>query len=174
MEFKLHGQHQRADELLARGNMQSRGCHEPMFDLTEQTSKNGRKTASINYGAGGWVSHHNIDLWRQSAPAGAYGQGAPTWANWQMSAPWLCSHLWEHFLFSRDVNFLRTRAYPVMRGAAQFCLDILVEDKQGRLTTCPSFSTENVFITPDGKRAATSAGCAMDIALIHEIFDTLH
>lgn len=147
-------------------------CHEPLFDLTEQTARNGAKTAAVNYGARGWVSHHNIDVWRQSAPVGAYGQGAPTWANWQMSAPWLCAHLWEHFLFTRDVAFLRTRAYPAMRGAAEFCLEMLVEDKAGKLTTCPSFSTENIFITPDKKRAATSAGCGMDIALIHEIFDT--
>ncbi len=145
-------------------------CHHPLFDLIEQVSTNGHKTAEVNYGAAGWVSHHNIDLWRQSAPVGNYGGGAPTWANWQMSAPWLCAHLWEHFLFSQDKAFLRTRAYPAMRSAAEFCLDWLIEDKDGRLTTCPSFSTENVFLTPDGKSAQTSAGCTMDIALISELF----
>jgi alpha-L-fucosidase 2 len=147
-------------------------CHQPLFDLIQQVSATGRKTAEVNYGAKGWVSHHNIDLWRQSAPAGNYGAGAPTWANWQMSAPWLCAHLWEHYLFSRDNNFLRTRAYPVMKSAAEFCLDWLIEDKDGRLTTCPSFSTENTFLTPDGKSAQTSAGCTMDRALIYEIFSS--
>lgn len=145
-------------------------CHEPMFDLLEGVSRNGRKTAEVNYGARGWVSHHNIDLWRQSAPAGNYGGGSPTWANWQMSGPWNCAHLWEHFLFHRDTEFLRRRAYPLMKGATEFCLDWLIEDKQGRLTTCPSFSTENSFYTPDRKVAQTSAGCTMDIALITELF----
>ena len=60
-------------------------CHQPLFDLIQQVSTTGRKTAEVNYGAKGWVSHHNIDLWRQSAPVGNYGGGAPTWANWQMS-----------------------------------------------------------------------------------------
>ncbi len=147
-------------------------CHEPMFDLLEGVSRNGRKTAEVNYGAQGWVSHHNIDLWRQSAPVGNYGGGSPTWANWQMSGPWNCAHLWEHFLFHRNVEFLRRRAYPVMKGAAEFCLDWLIEDKQGRLTTCPSFSTENSFYTPDRKVAQTSAGCTMDIALITELFSS--
>ena len=145
-------------------------CHQPLFDLIEQVSKNGRKTAEVNYGAKGWVSHHNIDLWRQSAPVGNYGGGAPTWANWQMSAPWLCAHLWEHFLFSQDKEFLRASAFPVMKSAAEFCLDWLIEDKDGGLTTCPSFSTENVFLTADGKSAQTSAGCTMDTALISELF----
>jgi alpha-L-fucosidase 2 len=130
----------------------------------------GRETARINYGLPGWVSHHNVDLWRQSGPVGNYGQGSPTWANWPMSGPWFCSHLWEHYLFSGDRRFLAERAYPLMKGAAEFCLGWLVEDKQGRLTTCPSFSTENVFIAPDGKTAQTSAGCTMDLALIRELF----
>ena len=145
-------------------------CHEPLFDLVEGVSHNGRKTAETNYGARGWVSHHNIDLWRQSAPVGNYGQGSPTWANWGMSGPWLCAHLWEHYLFSHDKEFLRSKAYPVMKGAAEFCLDWLIEDKQGRLTTCPSVSTENVFLTREGQKAQVSHGCTMDIALIRELF----
>jgi alpha-L-fucosidase 2 len=145
-------------------------CHEPLFDLIEGVAKNGAKTAAVNYGARGWVSHHNVDLWRQSAPVGNYGLGSPTWANWPMSAPWFCQHLWEHYQFSRDAEFLRRRAYPLMKGAAEFCLDWLIEDKQGRLTTCPSVSTENVFKTAEGKRAEVSAGATMDRALIVELF----
>lgn len=145
-------------------------CHEALFGMVADLSENGRKTAEVNYGCRGWVSHHNIDLWRHSAPVGNYGAGSPTWANWPMSGPWLCSHLWEHYLFSRDREFLRQRAYPVMKGAAEFCLDWLIEDKQGGLTTCPSVSTENTFRAPDGKSAQVSAGCTMDIALISEIF----
>ena len=143
-------------------------CHEPLFELVEGLSRNGRETARVNYGIEGWVSHHNVDLWRQTGPVGE-GGGSPTWANWAMSGPWLCQHLWEHYLFSRDREFLRRRAYPVMKGAAEFCLGWLIEDQQGRLTTCPSVSTENTFVAPDGKPAQVSAGCTMDMALISEI-----
>lgn len=145
-------------------------CHEPLFDLTSHVAINGAKTAQVNYGAHGWVSHHNIDIWGHTGPVGNFGQGEPRWANWPMSGPWLCAHLWERFLFTRDVDFLRKKAWPVMRGAAEFCLDWLIEDKQGRLTTCPSVSTENAFVGPDGKRAEVSDGCTMDMALISELF----
>jgi alpha-L-fucosidase 2 len=146
-------------------------CHEPFFDLTEHVAVNGHKTAQINYGIQrGWVSHHNIDIWAQSSPVGDYGKGEPRWANWNMSAPWLCAHLWERFQFSNDVDFLRKRAWPLMKGAAEFCLDWLIEDKQKRLTTCPSVSTENAFLDPTGKRAEVSDGCTMDMALISELF----
>lgn len=146
-------------------------CHEPLFEMISGLARNGAETARVNYGLPGWCSHHNVDLWRQSAPVGE-GTGSPTWANWQMSAPWFCQHLWERYRFSGDREFL-ARYYPVMRGAAEFLLEWLTPDKQGRLTTCPSFSTENVFTGPDGKRAVTSAGCAMDIALIHELFGSV-
>ena len=145
-------------------------CHAPLFDLIEGLSHTGAKTADVNYGCRGWVSHHNVDLWRHSGPVGNFGQGSPTWANWNMSGPWFCAHLWEHYAFSGDREFLRSKAYPLMKGAAEFCLDYLVEDKAGRLTTCPSVSTENNFTTPDGRTAETSDGCTMDMALIAELF----
>ena len=157
------------DELLAGRDVQLRRLHEPLFDLIEGLSVTGAGTAKANYGASGWVSHHNVDLWRQSAPVGNYGQGDPKWANWPMSGPWFCAHLWEHYLFTEDKKFLE-RAYPVMKGAAEFCVDWLMEDGHGRLTTCPSFSPENEFFAPDGKPAQTSAGCTMDLALIRELF----
>jgi alpha-L-fucosidase 2 len=144
--------------------------HEPLFDLIAGLSKTGAQTAEVNYGCRGWVSHHNVDIWRQSAPAGDYGQGSPTWANWSMSGPWLCAHLWEHYAFSGDLEFLRARAYPPMKSCAEFCLDWLIERKDGCLTTCPSESTENNFIAPDGRTAETSDGCTMDMALISELF----
>jgi alpha-L-fucosidase 2 len=145
-------------------------CHEPLFDLIEGLSHTGAQTAKVNYGCRGWVSHHNVDLWRQSAPVGDFGIGSPTWANWAMSGPWFCAHLWEHYAFSGDTAFLRSKAYPLMKGAAEFCLDWLIEDKAGRLTTCPSESTENDFTAPDGRTAMTSDGCTMDMALIGELF----
>lgn len=146
-------------------------CHAPLFDMTQGLSENGRKTAEVNYGAPGWVSHHNVDLWRQSAPVGMGTEFAsPTWANFCMSAPWFCQHLWEHFSFTGDQEFLRQTAYPIMKGAAEFLLAWIIEDGHGNLTTCPSVSTENSFLAPDGKQAFVSAGCALDLALIWELF----
>jgi alpha-L-fucosidase 2 len=87
-----------------------------------------------------------------------------------MAGVWLCAHLWEHYLFSGDKDYLRETAYPVMRGAAEFCAGWLIDDGQGGLTTCPSVSPENIFIAPNGQTANVSAGTTMDIALIREIF----
>lgn len=144
-------------------------CHTPLFDFIGDLSANGRRTAQTNYGARGWVAHHNADLWRQSAPVGAFGAGDPVWACWPMAGPWLCQHLWEHYAFGGDQLFLAERAYPPMKGAAEFCLDWLVEH-DGRLVTAPSTSPENKFTTPDGQRAAVSAATTMDIALIRDLF----
>ena len=94
----------------------------------------------------------------------------PTWANFAMSGPWLCQHLWEHYRFTGDRQYLSDTAYPVMKGAAEFCQSWLVEDEQGVLTTCPSFSTENSFFSPDGGVANSSAGCTLDVALMRELF----
>lgn len=146
-------------------------CHQPLIEMVSDLSKNGLKTAQVNYGVAGWCSHHNIDIWRQSAPVGEGLQFAdPTWANFAMSGPWLCQHLWEHYLFTEDQKYLRSTAYPIMKGAATFCLGWLTDDGKGGLTTCPSVSTENSFLAPDGKSAQVSSGCTLDIALMHEIF----
>lgn len=144
-------------------------CAGPLMDLVRDMSVTGKRAADETYGLPGWVSHHNIDLWRAANPVGM-GVGTPTWANWPMSGPWLCAHLYEHYLFTRDKEFLRTHVYPVMKGSAEWCLSWLIEDGNGKLTTCPSFSTENSFQAPDGKQAYTSAGCTMDIALLKELF----
>jgi alpha-L-fucosidase 2 len=146
-------------------------CHLPLIEMVSDLSVNGAKTAEVNYGTPGWCAHHNVDLWRQSAPAGnGEAWAMPTWANWPMAGVWLCAHLWEHYLFTGDKDYLRDVAYPVMRGAAEFCADWLIEDGQGGLTTCPSVSPENIFIAPNGQTANVSAGTTMDIALIREIF----
>ncbi len=144
-------------------------CHLPLFEMTKDLSVNGRVTAQTNYGAPGWVSHHNIDLWQQSGPVGDY-VAAPTWANFAMSGPWLCAHLWEHYQFSKDSVFLRETAYPIMKGSAEFCLSWLIDDGNGGLTTCPSVSTENLFLAKDGKPASVSAGCTLDLNFIRELF----
>ncbi len=144
-------------------------CHAPLFDLIDGLNVNGEKTARAYYNCEGWVTHHNTDIWRSTSPVGR-GSGSPQWANWPMGGPWLCQHLWEHYAFSGDRDFLAQRAYPVMKKAAQFFLDFLVEDEQGRLLTCPSTSPENVFIMSDGRRAAVSASTTMDRSLIQDLF----
>jgi alpha-L-fucosidase 2 len=144
--------------------------HEPLFDLIGELAEHGKRTAEVNYGARGWVSHHNTDLWRQTAPVGNWGEGDPVWAIWPMSAAWLSQHLWEHYAFGLDPDFLRRRAYPIMRGAAEFYLDWLIEDGKGHLVTNPSTSPENKFVLPDGRRAAVSMATTMDMALIRDLF----
>ncbi|MFF7051579.1 glycoside hydrolase N-terminal domain-containing protein [Streptomyces griseorubiginosus] len=144
-------------------------CHEPLFDLITDLATAGRRTARDYYGCGGWTAHHNVDVWRTTHPV----QGEPQWANWPMAGAWLCAHLWEHFRFSGDRGFLADRAWPVMREAAVFLLDYLVEDADGHLVTCPSTSPEHRFQvpTPGGTAfAATTAAVTMDLWLVEELF----
>jgi alpha-L-fucosidase 2 len=144
--------------------------HEPLIDFIGRLALNGRKTAEINYGARGWVAHHNSDLWAQTAPVGGFGDGDPIWAFWPMGGIWLTQHLWEHYAFSGDKAFLRDTAYPIMKEASLFCLDWLIENKEGYFITSPSTSPEQKFLIGD-KRHAVSAGATMDLSLIAELFD---
>lgn len=144
-------------------------CHGPLFDFIERLALNGSQTAAVNYGAEGWVAHHNSDIWAHSAPVGDYGDGDPVWAFWTMGGAWLAQHLWEHFAFGQSREFLRDKAYPLMKGAAMFCLDWLYEDDQGYLNTAPSTSPEHKFAI-DGKHYAVSRSATMDISLIWDLF----
>jgi alpha-L-fucosidase 2 len=144
-------------------------CDEPMIQFIRELAVNGRKTAEVNYGMRGWVAHHNADLWRHTGPVGN-GSGSPTWANWAMGGAWLCQNLWEHYAFSADQAYLRGQAWPVMKGAAEFCLDWLFEDGKGHLVTAPSVSPEIGFITADGTKAAVSMATTMDMAIIRDLF----
>jgi alpha-L-fucosidase 2 len=144
--------------------------HGPLLDFIADLAVTGAKTAATNYGARGWTAHHNSDIWRQSAPVGDFGHGDPVWAFWPMAGPWLAQHVWEHYAFGGDRKYLQDRAYPLMKGAAEFCLDFLIEDRDGRLITSPSTSPEHKFVLPDGRQAAVSAGAAMDLALIWDLF----
>ncbi|MER5639066.1 glycoside hydrolase family 95 protein [Kitasatospora sp. NPDC002227] len=140
-------------------------CHEPLFDLLADLPEPGARTAQVYYGARGWTVHHNLDLWRSTNPV----SGLPVWANWPTAGAWLCAHLWEHHLFHGDQAFLADRAYPLMRGAALFLLDLLTEDEDGRLVTCPSTSPEHHFRLPDGSLAAVSAQATLDHWLAAEL-----
>ena len=146
-------------------------CATALFDFLQGLSVNGAKVAAVNYGARGWCSHHNSDLWRQAAPVGNFGGGSPCWANFPLSGAWLCTHLWEHYSFGGDLDFLSQVAYPIMKGAAEFCLDWLIEDGEGHLVTCPATSAENVFVTAAGVRAETSMATTFDMAIIAQHFE---
>ncbi|MFC1409575.1 glycoside hydrolase N-terminal domain-containing protein [Streptacidiphilus sp. N1-12] len=143
-------------------------CHEPLFDLIGDLAEAGQRTARAYYDCAGWAVHHNVDLWRSSNPV----QGDPQWANWPQAGPWLCAHLWQHYLYSGDLGFLAGRGYPAMRGAVLFLLDFLTEDAEGRLVTCPSTSPEHRFRTPDGSLAAVGAMTTMDYWLAAELLDS--
>jgi alpha-L-fucosidase 2 len=145
-------------------------CHQPLFDFIARVAKTGAATARDYYGMPGWCLHHNTDIWAMANPVGL-GEGDPQWANWPMAGPWLAQHLWHHYAFGGDTAFLRNLAYPLMRGAAEFCAAWLVRNpRTGRLTTAPSMSPENQFLAADGKPAGISAGCTMDLALTRELF----
>lgn len=144
-------------------------CHEPFLNFIGRLSENGKLTAKENYGANGWVAHHNTDIWGQTAPAGDYGHGDPVWAFWPLGGAWLCQHLWEHYAFSKDKDFLQDKAYPVMRDAALFCLDWLVKDENGYFVTNPSTSPEHRFVYKDEKTAVSKAS-TMDMAIIWDLF----
>ena len=140
-------------------------CHEPLFKMIKEVSETGKEIAKVRYGCRGWTANHNIDLWRQAAPAG----GSVEWAYWPMAGAWLCSHLWEHYEFNQDKKFLE-EVYPIMKGAAIFLLDWLVSDENGYLVTCPSISPENNFLTAKGEKCSPSIASTMDMALARELF----
>lgn len=142
--------------------------HMPLFDLTDLMVKYGERTAKILYGADGWVVHHLTDAWGFTAPADG-PQGI-----WPMGAAWLAQHFWEHYTFTGNKDFLAKRAYPVMKGAARFIMDFLVEAPAGtayagKLVTNPSYSPENAFILPNGEHSVFTYGATMDLQIIHNL-----
>ncbi len=147
--------------------------HQPLLSFINNVASTGAVTAKNFYGVErGWVACHNSDIWAMSNPVGDFGKGDPVWANWNMGGTWLSTHLWEHFMFTQDLDFLRKEGYPLMKGAAEFCLDWLVKDKTGQyLVTSPSTSPENKYVTPDGYHGATLFGATADLAMIRELFE---
>lgn len=144
--------------------------HEPLFDLIHELAITGKVTAHDFYNAHGWVVHHNSDIWALSNPVGDKGRGDPKWANWNMGAPWLSRHLWEHYLFTQDKAFLQ-QSYPLMKGAAEFLLDYMVTYK-GYLVTAPSVSPENDFIDGNGKKGNVSLATTMDMSIVRDLFES--
>lgn len=143
-------------------------CNEPLLKLIEEAAENGKKTAMVNYGYNGWVAHHNIDLWKQTAPVGD-GAGQACWANFTGGGIWLSMHIWEHYQFTQDKTFLKERGYPILKGAVEFVLDWLEKSDEGYYVPPFAVSTEAAYITPDGYEGYCAKNTAEEIALNGEL-----
>jgi alpha-L-fucosidase 2 len=143
-------------------------CHEPLFELIERMREPGRVTAKVMYDCGGFVAHHNTDIWADTAPQDMHVPAS----YWPMGAAWLCLHLWEHYEFGMDMTFLE-RVYPAIKESAVFFVDFLSETKDGLLVTNPSVSPENTYILPNGESGTLSIGASMDSQILHELFSAL-
>ena len=138
---------------------------EPLFDHIERMRPNGRVTAREMYGCRGFTAHHNTDIWGDTAPQDKWKPAT----QWCMGAAWLCLHIWEHFLYTQDMVFLAEK-YGTLMEAAEFFEDFLIEDRQGRLVTCPSVSPENTYITESGASGTLCTAPSMDSQIIYELF----
>ncbi len=139
--------------------------HLPLIQLVKELSVTGEKTAREIYHARGFTAHHNVDIWRMSTPV----QGSSQWSFWPMSSGWFCRHIYEHYEYTLDKNYLRETAYPIMKKAAEFYLDMLVEDKDGYLMIAPSTSPENEFWYGKEK-CSVSQTSTMSMSIIKELF----
>ncbi|MCL4793851.1 MAG: glycoside hydrolase N-terminal domain-containing protein [Bryobacteraceae bacterium] len=143
-------------------------CELPLFDWMDSIVKSGERTAQVHYGARGWVVHHLSNIFGFTTPADGI------WGVWPMGAAWLARHPWEHYLYTRDREFLAKRGYPLMKGAARFILDFLVEAPAGtpvagRLVPSPSHSPENRFRKADGTVAMFTYAATMDVELCWDV-----
>lgn len=139
--------------------------HEPLFDLVQDLSVTGRETARTMYGCNGWVAHHNTDIWRVTGPVDKAFYGT-----WPVGGAWLTTHLWQHYLYTGDKDFLR-KSYPAMKGAADFFLGYMIpHPKYGWKVTAPSMSPEHGPKGEDTKKASTIvSGCTMDNQIIFDV-----
>ncbi len=139
--------------------------HEPLFDLVQNLSVTGRETARTMYGCNGWVAHHNTDIWRVTGPVDKAFYGT-----WPVGGAWLTTHLWQHYLYTGDKDFLR-KSYPAMKGAADFFLGYMIpHPKYGWKVTAPSMSPEHGPKGEDTKKASTIvSGCTMDNQIIFDV-----
>ena len=145
---------------------------EPLDGFIQGLAANGKYTAKNYYNIGeGWCSSHNSDIWAMTNPVGEKNE-SPEWSNWNLGGAWLVNTLWERYQFTQDKNYLKTTAYPLMKGAAQFCLRWLIDNPKqpGELITAPSTSPENEYKTDKGYHGTTCYGGTADLAIIRELF----
>lgn len=143
-------------------------CHLPLFDLIERMRAPGRETAQAMYGCRGFVCHHNTDIWGDTAPQDLWMPATI----WPMGAAWLCLHIFEHYQFTQDLQFL-DQHYEAMREAALFFVDFLIENENGELVTCPSVSPENTYLTEHGMKGSLCSGPFMDTEIITVLFQNV-
>ena len=141
-------------------------CHFPMFDMIRETSVDGARTAKNLYNSRGWIAHHNLDIWRTTWMVGGTG----LYSLFQVGSAWLCQHIWEHYLFTLDEDFLRNH-YDLLKSASIFYLDNLQTDRDGYLVTSPSESFENGYIKPNGEKGWACIGSAQDMQIIRALFE---
>lgn len=161
--------------------------HKPLLDFIEKLPVTGSMTAKSYYNVNeGWCLAHNTDIWGMTCPVGE-GGGDPNWANWNMGGAWVSTHIWEHYLFTQDKEYLK-KAYPTLKGAADFCMAWMIpladlkaqnanspipESEKHFLVTAPATSPENTYMTPDGYDGRTMYGGSADLAMIREcLLDT--
>lgn len=151
-------------------------CFTPLSDFIGKLAESGAETARVNYGLDGWCAHHNSDVWAQTAPTGGYSQdpkGSPRWSCWPMAGVWFCQHLWDHYAFTGDREFLENTAYPLMKGSVQFMLGWLQLDGSGYWVTKPASSPENYFVYTDAKgkkvNGCLSKASTMDMAMTRDL-----
>ncbi|MCR1950648.1 glycoside hydrolase family 95 protein [Clostridium sp. DSM 100503] len=140
-------------------------CHEPLLNMIKDLSISGEKTAREEFNCEGWTANHNVDIWRYSNTV----LGSCEWGYWPMGGPWICQHIFEHYDFTRDKEFLK-EYYPILKGSASFLLSWLREDSKGVLNTCPSTSPENNFLDNEGRACCLSKSSTMDIAITRDLF----
>ncbi|MFW6103834.1 MAG: glycosyl hydrolase family 95 catalytic domain-containing protein [Bacteroidota bacterium] len=144
-------------------------CHMPFLEFIGKLRENGRETAKKLYGVNGFTAHHTTDAWH---PTTAFGE--PQYGMWPMGAAWASTHIWEHYLFTEDEEFLKEYGYPVMKEAARFLSEFMVKHPEtGKWITGPSMSPENVFITPEGNKASVCLGPAMDLQIVWHLFNSV-
>ena len=144
----------------------------PVEGLIKAMSVTGKYTAKHYYGIeNGWCAGHNVDAWAMTNPVGTKKE-SPKWSNWNMGGAWLVQTLWDHYDYTRDTDYLRNTAYPLMKGAADFMLDWVVENpkKPGELITAPCTSPEAEYITDKGYQGCTLYGGTSDLAILRELF----
>lgn len=140
-------------------------CQMPLFDHIERMRENGRVTAREMYRCRGAVCHHNTDIWGDTAPQDKWLPGTL----WQTGLAWLCTHIYEHYLFTGDRDFLSEK-YDTLREAAEFFIDFLIDDGKGRMVTSPSVSPENTYITAEGAKGTICQGPSMDSQILYFLF----
>lgn len=142
--------------------------HKPLFDMIHRMAINGHDVARRMYGADGWMAHHNTDIWADCAPQ----DNCISSTFWQMGGAWLALHLWEHYRFTQDIDFLKEN-YSIIEGAARFFAQCACTDKNGMLHITPSSSPENRYVLPDGSTGCLCDDAAMDQQILCELFDAV-